>query len=123
MHESKKSIIKNVLAILFGFFVAFAVLGVFMVAAAFVDLSGSFLLDLIILGVPCFAGGLATASSAANYKILYAGILSIPIILLLTSWFNFNLTDNNYPKNYTEIFSIVIFSLIGGIVGSKKKSL
>jgi hypothetical protein len=120
MSNNKKTL-KNIGAIFFGFFLAFAVIGIFMVIAAFIDLSGNALLDLILLAVPCIAGGFATSSSAANYKILCTLILSILISSLLAMWFKFNLTDNNYPKNYSEIIKIVIFCLVGGLIGRNRK--
>jgi hypothetical protein len=124
MSTNTNPILKNILATLFGVFVMLAAIGAFFVVLIFIKPKGSsLLLDMVILGVPCFSGGFATSSTAANLKLLCTCILCILSLLILGAWLKFNLTDNSHPKNYLEFFIIIISCLLGGIAGSKRKSL
>lgn len=124
MSVSTNSILKNILAILFGFFLVFAAIGTFSILLLFIrPKENLLLLDIVILGVSCFSGGFATSSTAANFKLLCTCILCILSLLMLGTWLEFNLIDNNPRKNYPEVFTIIISCLLGGIAGRERKSL
>ncbi len=122
MMINKKTIQKNILAILFGFFGVFSVLVVTYLATIIIaPEANSLLVSVIMLGASCFLGGFATAATAANYKIHCSCIVTIMILIMFHSNAIINLTNISYPINYAEIFTIIISGVVGDIIGRSRK--